>query len=107
RLQRSRRPYAWSGNFSQAAAAVTLLMLVSSITLAFQLTCAKFVAKNGTLATKAYLYRTLRKKAWYVGTMLGGGVIVLSTLISDYLRMSTPLILIMAIGIAFYIPLGT
>jgi O-antigen/teichoic acid export membrane protein len=94
------------GNFSQAAAAVTLLMLVSSITLAFQLTCAKFVAKNETPATKAYLYRTLRKKAWYVGTMLGGAVIVLSTLISDYLRMSTPLILIMAIGIAFYIPLG-
>jgi O-antigen/teichoic acid export membrane protein len=94
------------GNFSQAAAAVTLLMLVSAITLAFQLTCAKFVAKNDTLATKAHLYRTLRRKAWYVGTMLGGGVIVFSTLISSYLRMSTPLILIMAIGIAFYVPLG-
>jgi O-antigen/teichoic acid export membrane protein len=94
------------GNFSQAAAAVTLLMLVSAITLAFQLTCAKFVARNETLATKAYLYRTLRRKAWYVGTMLGGGVIVFSTLISSYLRMSTPLILIMAIGIAFYVPLG-
>jgi O-antigen/teichoic acid export membrane protein len=93
-------------NFSQAAAAVTLLMLVSAITLAFQLTCAKFVARNDSPATKAYLYRTLRRKAWYVGTMVGGGVIVFSTLISNYLRMSTPLILIMAIGIAFYIPLG-
>jgi O-antigen/teichoic acid export membrane protein len=94
------------GNFSQAAAAVTLLMLVSSITLAFQLTCAKFVAKNETLATKAYIYQDLRRKAWYVGTLLGGAVILSSTLISGYLRMSTSLILIMAIGIAFYIPLG-
>ncbi len=94
------------GNFSQAAAAVTLLMLVSSITLAFQLTCAKFVAKNETLATKAHLYRTLRRKAWYVGTAIGGIVMVFSTLIADYLRMSTSLILIMAVGIAFYIPLG-
>lgn len=94
------------GNFSQAAAAVTLLMLVSSITLAFQLTCAKFVAKNDSPPTRAYLYRTLRRKAWYVGTTLGGGVIIFSALISDYLRMSTTLILIMAIGIAFYIPLG-
>jgi O-antigen/teichoic acid export membrane protein len=93
-------------NFSQAAAAVTLLMLVSCITLAFQLTCAKFVAKNESLATKAHLYQTLRRKAWYVGTMLGGGVIVFSSLISGYLRMSPTLILIMAVGIAFYIPLG-
>jgi O-antigen/teichoic acid export membrane protein len=94
------------GNFSQAAAAVTLLMLVSAITLAFQLTCAKFVARNDSPATKAYLYRALRRKAWLAGAMIGGGVILFSTLISGYLRMATPLVLIMAVGIAFYIPLG-
>ena len=93
-------------DFSQAAAAVTLLMLVSAITLAFQLTCAKFVAKNETLAAKAHVYRALRRQAWFVGTAIGGGVIVLSTLISSYLHMSPTLIVVMGVGIAFYIPLG-
>src|SRR4051794_36225536 len=32
--------------FGHAAAAVTLLMLVSAVTLAFQLVCAKLVARN-------------------------------------------------------------
>src|SRR5512146_1890873 len=32
--------------FGHAAAAVTLLMIFSAITLAFQLVCAKFVARN-------------------------------------------------------------
>src|SRR5215471_10015974 len=37
----------------QATAIYTLLMLLSSITLAFQLVCSKFVAKNSDLAGKA------------------------------------------------------
>src|SRR5690349_9906932 len=75
-------------NFSQAAAAVTLLMLVSALTLAFQLTCAKFVAKNQSIAQKAWVYRSLRLKAWYAGIGLGGSVVALSNVISDYLHMS-------------------
>ncbi len=93
-------------DFSQAAAAVTLLMLVSSITLAFQLTCAKFVAKNETVAAKAHIYRSLLKRSWIAGAAVGGSTIVLSPLIAGYLHMSPVLMLIMAVAIAFYIPVG-
>lgn len=93
-------------DFSHAAAAVTLLMLVSAVTLAFQLTCAKFVARNETLATKAYVYHLLRRRAWMVGIALGGGCALLSSFIASYLRMPSPLVLLMSLGIAFYIPLG-
>src|ERR1700685_1295286 len=37
-------------DFSQAAAAVTILMLISAITLAFQLVCTKLVAKAEVVA---------------------------------------------------------
>lgn len=93
--------------FSHAAAAVTLLMLVSAITLAFQLVCAKFVARNDTAAGRAAVYQTLRRKAWIVGLALGCGLVVLSEVIQTYLRLpSATLVVVLAAGIAFYIPLG-
>lgn len=94
-------------DFSHAAAAVTLLMLVSCVTLAFQLTCAKFVAKNESAGAKALVYHTLRRRSWSIGIAAGGACALLSPYISSYLRMpSATLILTMAVGIAFYIPLG-
>jgi O-antigen/teichoic acid export membrane protein len=94
-------------NFSHAAAAVTLLMLVSAITLAFQLVCAKFVARNETVAGRAAVFQTLRRKAWVVGLGIGCGLVALSGPIHVYLRLPSPsLVIILALGIAFYIPLG-
>ena len=93
--------------FSQAAVAVTLLMLISSITLAFQLVCAKFVARSETPGQKAYIFRTLRRKAWAVGLVLGSLMFASSGVISDYLRLpSRNLIVALAVGMAFYIPVG-
>src|SRR5512141_3161545 len=62
--------------FGHAAAAVTLLMLVSAITLSFQLVCAKFVARNETDAGKASVYSTLTRRAWRVGIALGSALIL-------------------------------
>jgi len=93
--------------FSHAAAAVTLLMLVSAVTLSFQLVCAKFVAKNETVAGRAAVYQALRRKAWIVGLASGCGLVVFSDLIQTYLRLpSTTLVILLAAGITFYIPLG-
>lgn len=93
--------------FSHAAVAVTLLMLVSSLTLAFQLVCAKFVARSQTLGEKAYIYRTLRHRAWMVGLALGSLLFLSSGLISEYLRLpSRNLVMVLAVGMAFYIPVG-
>ena len=46
-------------DFSHAAAAVTILMLISAITLAFQLVCTKLVAKEETAEGKASVYQRL------------------------------------------------
>ena len=40
-------------DFSHAAAAVTILMLISAITLAFQLVCTKLVAKADTRGSES------------------------------------------------------
>lgn len=94
-------------DFGHAAAAVTLLMLVSAITLAFQLVCAKFVAKNESDRAKSAVYSTLLRRAWHVGLALGSLLILCSSPMAHYLRLPSPsLVVMLALGISFYIPLG-
>src|SRR3954471_20826556 len=50
-------------SFGHAAAVGTLLMLVSAITLSFQLVAAKFIARNDTVEGKAAVYATTRRQA--------------------------------------------
>jgi O-antigen/teichoic acid export membrane protein len=93
--------------FGHAAAAVTLLMLVSAITLAFQLVCAKFVARNETAGGKRAVYSLLLRRAWIVGIMLGGALCLASHAVASYLHLPSPtLVILLAAGISFYIPLG-
>ncbi len=93
--------------FGHAAAAVTLLMLISAITLAYQLVCAKFVARNESAGAKAAVYRTLLRRAWIVGILLGGVIGAASRPVATYLHLpSANLVILLAAGIAFYIPLG-
>ena len=93
--------------FGQAAAAVTLLMLVSAITLAFQLVGAKFIARNETAGGRAAVYGALMRRAWKVGLILGAGLILASGPIASYLNLRSPsMIALLALGITFYIPLG-
>jgi O-antigen/teichoic acid export membrane protein len=96
-----------AAEFSQAAAAVTLLMLVSCLTLAFQMVCAKFVAKNAGPAEKSFVYRTLLRRAWGVGITCGLVLILFSRQVAEWLRMPSPLlVIVLAVGMTFYIPLG-
>src|SRR5215471_9046511 len=60
--------------FGHVTAMVTLLMLASSVTLSFQLVCAKFVARNETPGGKAQVYRSLRWRAWLVSLLMGGAL---------------------------------
>ena len=93
--------------FGHAAAAVTLLMLVSSITLSFQLVCAKFVARNETHAGKSAVYWGLMRRAFLVGCILGTSLLLASGQVASYLHLpSRWIVVLLALGIAFYIPLG-
>jgi O-antigen/teichoic acid export membrane protein len=93
--------------FGHVTASVTLLMLASAVTLAFQLVCAKFVARNQTAGAKAGVYRSLLGKAWLISLTLGGALFLTQKPLADYLRMPDARILaVLAIGIAAYVPLG-
>jgi O-antigen/teichoic acid export membrane protein len=93
--------------FGEAAAVYTLLMLISCITLSFQLVCAKFVARNETSGAKVAVYLGLRRRAWVFGIGIAALLILASKPISAYLNLHSPtLVILLAVGIAFYIPLG-
>jgi O-antigen/teichoic acid export membrane protein len=96
-----------AGEFGHASVTYTLLMLLSSVTLSFQLVCSKFVARSGSEVERAAIYHHLHRRAWLYGTSIGFLLIVFSPEISHYLNLPTTLFVrIIAIGIMFYIPLG-
>lgn len=93
--------------FSQAAAVVTLLMLLSCISLSFQMVCAKFVARNETPSAKVTVYRTMSRQAWQVGAVLALVLLAAEKPIANYLRMPNAWVIgVLAIGMAFYNQLG-
>ncbi|HZR30326.1 MAG TPA: oligosaccharide flippase family protein [Terriglobales bacterium] len=93
--------------FGEVAAIYTLLMLLSAITLTLQLVCAKFVARNDSPGAKAAVYLALRRRAWYFGATIALLLILASRPLAVYLNLSSPiLVILLAVGIAFYIPLG-
>jgi O-antigen/teichoic acid export membrane protein len=93
--------------FAQATAIVTLLMLLSSVSLSFQLVSAKFIARNVTRTGKAAVYRSLRRQAWLVGIAVALLLALAQTPIAGYLHLPRSwLLTVLALGMAFYIPLG-
>ena len=94
-------------DFGHITVAVTLLMFASAITLAFQLVCAKFVARNESLAGKKKVIRDLHKKSWLVSTLVALGLVLSSSAVTRYLNLPTrSIVLFLALGIWFYVPLG-
>ncbi len=94
-------------DFSHAAAAVTILMLISALTLSFQLVCTKLVAKATTTEAKAAVFQHLRKRAWVIGVGLGVFMLLASSTLTAYLRLSSPwIIILLSIGLTIYVPLG-
>lgn len=94
-------------SFGHVAVANTLLMLVSAVTLAFQLVCAKFVARNETSGQRSGVYRSLLGKAWLVSLGVGVALFVTQKPVAAYLHLPDPWIMgVLALGIAAYVPLG-
>ena len=93
--------------FSQAAAIVTLLMLLSCISLSFQMVCAKFVARNESPSAKTIVFRSMSRKAWQWGLVVALVLALAQKPITEYLRMPNSwIIAVLAIGMAFYNQLG-
>ena len=95
------------GEFGHINAAVTILLLASCISLAFQLVCTKFVARNETWGGKAAVFHTLLKKAWIASLALAALLFLAQKPIASYLNLpSSWMIALLALGIAVYAPLG-
>lgn len=94
--------------FGHASVVYTILMLLSSVTLSFQLLCSKFVARSESPDERVAIYRLLHRRAWLAGLGVGFVLASSSTAIASYLNLPSPaLIRVLAIGVVFYTPLGT
>jgi O-antigen/teichoic acid export membrane protein len=93
--------------FAHATAVYTLFMLASAITLSFQVVCAKYVASQQKADDKAAIFAALHLRAWLAGISLGLLLFVFNRALVAYLNLPDQvLISVLALGIAFYIPLG-
>src|ERR1700751_3062627 len=94
--------------FGHATAIYTLLMLLSAVTLAFQLVCSKLLAKTADLAGKVGIYRDLLRRSWKTGLAVGAAIAISSSAITQYLNLpATHDIVLLGCGTAIYVPLGT
>jgi O-antigen/teichoic acid export membrane protein len=96
-----------AGQFGNASVIYTLLMLLSSVTLSFQLVCSKYVARSTSVGERVAIYRLLHRWAWAAGIALGAVLALVSSSVTRYLNLpTTDFILVLAAGIVFYVPLG-
>ena len=56
-----------AGQFGHASAIYTVLMLLSSVTLSFQLLCSKFVARSESESERIAIYNLLHRRSWLGG----------------------------------------
>ncbi len=93
--------------FAHATAVYTLLMLASAITLSFQVVCAKYVANHESPEEKAAIFVAVHRRAWIAGIVLGSVLFLFNRVLMAYLNLpDQDLISLLALGTAFYIPLG-
>ncbi|HEY1902271.1 MAG TPA: lipopolysaccharide biosynthesis protein [Terracidiphilus sp.] len=94
--------------FGHATVVYTILTLVSAVTLSFQIISAKVVAQQSSPEGKAAVYRGFHRAAWGCGLLVALILFLFQKGIADYLNLpSSVLVALLAIGAAFYVPLGS
>ncbi len=94
--------------FGHATAVYTLLTLISAVTLSFQIISAKVVAQQSTPQGKYAGYRGFHRGAWACGILVALLLLLFQKTIADYLNLpGSILVVLLAIGAAFYVPLGS
>ena len=94
--------------FGQATVVYTILTLISAVTLSFQIISTKAVAQQSSAEGKAAVYRGFHRGAWVCGILVALLLLLFQRAIANYLVLSDPmLVAILAIGAAFYVPLGS
>lgn len=94
--------------FGHATVVYTILTLVSAVTLSFQIISAKIVAQQSSAEGKSAVYRGFHRGAWVCGILAALVLLLFQKGIADYLNLPDPtLVALLAIGAAFYVPLGS
>jgi O-antigen/teichoic acid export membrane protein len=94
--------------FGHATAVYTLLILISAVTLSFQIVSAKVVAQQTSLQEKSNAYRGFHKSAWVCGILVAALLLLFQRPIAGYLNLPSPiLVVLLSVGTAFYVPLGS
>jgi O-antigen/teichoic acid export membrane protein len=94
--------------FGHATAVYTLLTLISAVTLSFQIISAKVVAQQSSAEGKYAGYRSFHRGAWACGILVALLLLAFQKAIAGYLNLPSPiLVALLAIGAAFYVPLGS
>lgn len=99
--------YLGASGFGHATVVYTILTLLSAITLSFQIVAAKVVAQQPSADGKSAVYRFFHRASCACGIVVALALAAFQRPITDYLNLpSSSLVAIIAIGAAFYIPLG-
>jgi len=93
--------------FGHTTAVYTLLILISSVTLSFQILTAKFVAQQESQQAQAVAYKGFHWRGWAAGIVVGLLLLMFRQTVTRYLNLPDPVLIdLLAIGTAFYVPLG-
>lgn len=96
------------GAFGNATAVYTLLILISAVTLSFQIVAAKVVAQQNSPEGQYAAYRDFHRASWVCGIAVACLLVLFRGEISAYLNLPSPILVdLLAIGAAFYVPLGS
>ncbi len=93
--------------FGHATVIYTILVLLSAVTLSFQIIAAKMIAQQESPANKTAIYRFFHRASWAGSVTVALLLVASQGAISGYLNLpDANLISLIAVGAAFYVPLG-
>ncbi len=96
-----------ASGFGHACALYTLLMLVTAITLSFQIITSKFIARSSETAVRAQIYASLLRRAWQAGLAIAVLVAAGSAYLKSYFNLPEQHdLVLLAVAAAVYVPLG-
>lgn len=94
--------------FGHATVVYTILTLISAVTLSFQIVPAKVVAQQSTPEGKSAVYRDFHRGAWGFGLLVALILFIFRAGVTNFLKLPSPILVdLIAIGAAFYVPLGS
>jgi hypothetical protein len=96
-----------ASSFGHASALYTLLMLVTAITLSFQIITSKFIARTSETMVRAQIYASMLRRAWQVGLGIAVLLAAGSAYLKSYFNLPAQLdLVLLALAAGVYIPLG-